>query len=118
MMKNPLFIHVDTPIEVRRDLLEIAKSALTTLKSSAQFKQVREEKLNTAHMLKETMKELKDLNTQLRSMFPEVMAKQGKHEKQISIKKDKVRVEPLAVDKVEQLEQALHDIETKLSTLG
>lgn len=118
MMKNPLFIYLETPVEVRRQVLEAAKSALTTLKSSTQFRQVREEKLQTAHSLKETMKELKGLNVHLKDLFPEMIVAEEKESKKVMVKKEKIHVEPLQVDKVEQLEQALHDIEMKLTKLG
>ena len=118
MNKNNVYIHVETPRDVRRDILEAAKGALSTLKSSAQFRHVREEKLETAHTLKEMMKELKTLNTHLLTMLPEMSIEEQGGKVVKEQKKEKVRLQPLQIDKVEQLEQALQDIESKLNRLG
>ena len=118
MTKNDVYIHVDAPLQLRREILEAAKSSLSTLKGCAQFRKVREEKLETAHTLKEMMKELKALNTQLVSMMPEMSVEERAGKVVKEQKKKRIRVEPLQVDKVEQLEEALHDIESKLNRLG
>lgn len=116
-----LFMKVDEPVEVRRNLLESAKITIHSLQRYERFKKVREEKAEKIIALRNVMKEIEQLFIQLKRELPDTEIHTPErvehHGKKVVKTKGKVRM-PEYSSELEQLEKELKQIEAKLNALS
>lgn len=129
--KEVLYVGVQTPIEMRRTILESTRDVVEMLQKFEKFRAVREEKIATVNQLKEEVKEITKLVNKLKNELPKVdvrvrlhkeqemvegekkAAKQAmKPKKNVAVKKEAPKTKELS--DLEKLEAELSAIEGKL----
>ena len=128
--EEPLFVGVNNPLEIRRNLLEASKGVVESLKRYETLKATRERKLIAVNTLKKDLKETSKLIFRLRASLPNVAIKSPpiKKEKAIAvIKKEPVvkkvskRASPVPKKpktELDKLEDELSEIEGKLNSIS
>ncbi len=110
-------VGIRNPPEIRRELLEGTRSIIQLLQRYEKFKKIRDEKREDIVKLRGLMKDIVDLNTRLKAIFPEVPITEV-HQKK---KQEQVKVEEMPKPKqnveLNKLEQELDHIESKLASL-
>ena len=111
MSKDPLYIGVSNPVDLRKNVLLCARGVISSLKNYEAYKTVSKEAVETTFELRKTMEELVVLNRKLRLAFPKTKLAQVKKEK-----KGKT-VTKKTISKLTDLEKALDKIEGKLKRM-
>src|SRR3989344_1006476 len=111
------FVGLQSPEDLRRDLLESTKDVITVLRTYENFKKNRVDKAQHVLRLKETIKELDVLFAKLKRVLPKTRLREKA--KSVSTKsKDEMELEKKNSKKpaseIEMLEIELADIEHKL----
>ena len=136
--KEPYFIGLGDPVELRRNVLEPTREVIQFLQSYEEFKKVKEEKTFTIGLLKEDLKEIKTTINKLRRLLPRSKLKAertyGRIKKEIESEHPELKPkpepkpepvpepepEPLppAHPELDSLEKELGEIEKKLGSLS
>ncbi len=138
--KEPYFIGLGDPVELRRNVLEPTREVIQFLQSYEEFKKVKEEKTFTIGLLKEDLREIKLTINKLRRLLPRSKLKAertyGRIKKEIEAEhpelkpKPEPKPEPVPEQEPEpepappvhpeldSLEKELGEIEKKLSSLS
>jgi len=116
------YVGIQTPAEIRKDILMSAKSTITSLKRYEQFRILRDEKLSQIVQLKKVLDELASLNRKFRSALPKTGVRPEfpakKEEPERVIRKEVARKpEAPKRTKMDVLEEELAKIESRLSSL-
>lgn len=125
------FVKIKEPSDVKKNLLESLKDIVENLQRFEKFKNTRDEKLRNISKLREDVKELVKLNSQLKAALPEtklrfaakkVKKKKHKHSKKAAKKEAKKKIEKQVakqrpVSELEKLETELSAIEGRLGSL-
>ena len=123
-----MYVGIDDPVEIRRSLLESSKNLIKILQENERRKLRREQKHQLVADLKESMNELFQLVTQLKSQMPKVKMSSlpkrevVKHTPIVPVAKTteiKLLPKPKQVhlNETQKLEKELRDIEDKLNRL-
>jgi len=119
-----LYVGIKDPVEMRRSLLESSRTIIKSLKRYEKTKAIRNEKLFLMNKLSGLVKEIMQLDAELKSKLPKKHAKLPNFRKKNDKpkKKGKVpeKIEPKKpeIDELDRLDFDLHDIEQKLSRLS
>ena len=126
--EDPVYVGLDNPVEIRRALLESSKSLIKILQENESRKHKREQKHKLIMELKETIKELTGLLSELKSQLPKVkissLPKKPKPVAPVAFTKVKnttpvkLPPRPVHLTEAQKLEKELKDIEDKLGRLG
>ena len=132
--KDPYFIGLGDPVELRKNILEPTREVIQFLQSYEEFKKVKEEKTYTIGLLKDDLKEIKMYVNKLRRLLPrskikaertytrikkEIKEEQEPEPVPEPIPEPKPEPKPLppAHPELDSLEKELADIEKKLGSL-
>ena len=116
MSENTQFhVGIRNPPEIRRELLEGTRSIIQLLQRYEKFKKIRSEKREHIIKLRETMKDIVELNTKLKGIFPEVPITEVHQVKEKD--KEKEKHKPKENIEINKLEEELDHIESKLAAL-
>ena len=132
--KDPYFIGLGDPVELRKNILEPTREVIQFLQSYEEFKKVKEEKTFTIGLLKDDLKEIKLYINKLRRLLPRSKIKAEKTYTRIKNEiKEEQEPEPIPEPKpkpvpepkplppahpeLDSLEKELADIERKLGSL-
>jgi len=130
--RDKLFVEVNQPSEVRRNVLESLKEVIESLERFEKFKEARHVKIENINMLGEIMKEISKISSSLRQSLPEMKLgaiKSGAPnivkkkmplvaEKEKAEDKTKETEEKKPDAELQKLEAELNAIEAKLGSLG
>ena len=87
--KEVLYVGVQSPIEMRRTILEATKDAVEMLQKYEKFRAVREEKIATIKQLEEQIKEITKMVTKLKTALPTVDIRIRLHKEQEMVETEK-----------------------------
>lgn len=138
--KDVFYVGVQDPVEIRRNVLECSKDMVQFMQRYENLKNIRNDKEEAIHHLKEDVRELKSLVNKLRKVLPKSKLRIKSHEekkeekpkpKKKKGKKKKAKKEtkkeapkeettppPKPKTEIERLESELADIEEKLGKLS
>lgn len=124
------FVEVKEPGEVRRNILEILKDILETLRRFEKFRRIRHEKIENMHNLRSLLKDANKMLGSLKSRLPQtnlravVKEAQGQptqpkasHKKRKKGKNAAEKTQQKGETELEKLESQLSAIESKLKSL-
>ncbi|MFH1053317.1 MAG: hypothetical protein V1740_02760 [Candidatus Woesearchaeota archaeon] len=115
MAEEMFFVGIPNPNEIRRYLLESSKSMIQSLKKYEELKKIREEKVLQMNKFNQIMKQIDLLNKRLKKEFPKISVRLPS----ISLNEgEKVVVKKVKGGELDQLENELADIESKLNDMG
>lgn len=86
--KDVLYVGVQSPIEMRRTILESTRDVVEIMQKYEKFRAVREEKIATVKQLKEEVKEITKLVNKLKSELPKVDVRVRLHKEQEAAEKE------------------------------
>ncbi|MBW2975916.1 hypothetical protein KY347_00560 [Candidatus Woesearchaeota archaeon] len=123
-----LFVEVNNPQEVRRDVLEPLKDIVEGLERFEKFKEVRANKVKIINNLRKNIKGISKLVSNLKSSLPKTNIKAVKAIEHRLPEKKKIPVvekkeipqeepKPQSVTELQKLEAELKEIENKLGAL-
>jgi uncharacterized transporter YbjL len=128
---NAFFVGVKDPIDVRRNILEVAKDSIQTLQMFEKFRGIRDEKVKQVAQLKSDLREITRLLSKLKSSVPKANLRIKLHEHELmsvgedlGVKKKKAKkgkelaVGPSPKNELQKLEEELSAIEGKLGKLS
>ncbi len=115
------FVGIDSPVELRREVLEASKKMVELLKRFEAFRERRDQKAMYIERLKKIVSDLNKMNLKLKTVMPRTNIKlppalQAMAEKQAKKKASDDEVKQPASE-LERLEMELGDIENKLAKL-
>ena len=126
-----LYIGINDPLELRREILESSRSVLRLLQRYERFKAIRQDKEELFARLKSLTKEIHELDSRLKTLLPKRMLKNLKiKSKEDSSAKEEaagnrpapasVRKKPVkkTASELERIESSLNEIEEKLRRLS
>ena len=123
--EEPIYIGIEDPLPVRRSLLESTKNLIKVLQENEGRKEHRERKHKLVGELKETVREITNLLSHVKSQMPRVKMSSLPQRSKVTL--DAVKKEPpvpllpkpqpVHVTAAEQLDKELREIENKLSEL-
>lgn len=130
--KEPLFVGLDDPVELRKHILEPTREVIQFLQSYEEFKKTKEEKTQALLQLRGELKNIRTSFNRLRRLFPRNKAKAEKTCQKIKKEIKKERKLPSAslpeeapaipnrksFPELDSLERELGEIEKKLDTLS
>ena len=114
MADDIFYVGIKEPIEVRRLLLECSKQILQSLQDYENLSEIREEKIKKMIQLRNIIKEIYSLNSELNRALPKAQLRASQEEK------PELEKTPI-VDRKKELdsfEEELKKIEEKLNSLG
>src|SRR3989344_1876985 len=109
------YVGINSPTEVRRDVLENTKVIIIALKTFENFKEARVEKTRHVENLKVLMSELDMLFNKLKRVLPQTRVREKPSAIQIVKKDVEVRLTTKKMSEIEKLESELSNIEEKLN---
>jgi len=114
------FVGIESPLELRRQLLEASKKMVDVLKRYEMFREKREMKRLMIEKLKKNMADIAKMNAKLKSLLPKTSIRLGKPMQGQERPSPRVSVEEekSPATEMERLELELTDIEGKLHKLG
>ena len=130
---SAFFVGIKEPIEVRRNILEVAKESIQTLQMFEKFRIIRDEKIKCISELKSNLREIARLLSKLKSSVPKANLRIKLHEHELmgvgedfgvkkkgkKAKKGKeLAVESSPRNELQKLEEELSAIEGKLGKLS
>jgi len=115
-----LHVGIRDPEGIKRNVLELSKGVIESLKNYENLNSTREEKKEEINKLRTQLREISRLISRLKSALPKVNIKPEKKEvstkKPVAVKKVKERPKK-AKTELEKLEDELADIEKKLDSV-
>ncbi len=120
-----LFVVVNSPVEIRKGILESSREMIQSLQRYEKFKMIRADKHHEIAKMRELTKDIVKDIAKLRNMLPKDV--KPKHVKKPVVKKvvkTPVKKKPVPPPKpkrkteLDKLEDELKDIESKLGSLG
>jgi len=110
-----VFVSVNTPLNLRRNVLESSKEVIECLKRYESLKIIRKEKHDNIMKFKEDTEEVLNLISKLNSVLPAIKIE---GEKPILEKKEFFKeLRSVPTTEIEKLQYELDDIESKLNSL-
>ena len=129
--EETLYVGVNNPAELRKELLESSKEVIGILKDYDDINSIRTEKIEKIMELKEVLAEIKKLISILNEKLPteKIRASHPLIKKPVKKSVSKVRVEqprkeavkksvPKQSDEIRKLEDELSEIEARLNKMG
>jgi chromosome segregation ATPase len=119
-MTENFYVNVESPVELRRKLLETSKSVVLALQKFEKFKLERIKKLENYDLLKRNIKEINDLVVRLKKELPAIKLPKREEPRRIAVKaapKSKPVVMMSRASAADKLEKELSEIESKLKAL-
>ena len=121
MAEDPFYAGVPSAISLRKQLLLCSKDVLTSLKRHEVLKEIRRAKIEAYFDLRTVMEELLVLNRKLRGALPKTSRKPEMKRPAVKMprKKEKEVVprEPVGIDQLDMLQDAMSRIEDQLREL-
>ncbi len=119
--KNPIFIKIESPLLIRKDLLKSALYATKILKDYRDFTHLKKEKDKGRSKLfkifRETNKDIRDLKKSLPIIKKEKPKEEKEFKKPSTTKKTKTVTPKKELSETERLKKDLSSIEEKLKAL-
>ncbi|HII17335.1 TPA: hypothetical protein HA361_05460 [Candidatus Woesearchaeota archaeon] len=116
-----LFVEIDRPVELRKQVLGCLKDILDSMEKFEKFKVSRAKRIEAVESLKRNASEISRLIAKLKSTLPKtqfkaVVPKKKKEKPQKEVPKEKQAPRPKS--EIEEIEAELADIEKKLGQIG
>lgn len=118
--EKPVYVGIEKPIEVRKEVLETSKSLLKNLQDYEDFKTLRKERIKIQKVFEENIEELKKLISETKKALPQVEINKtenkntSKNSKKSTTKQKTKKEKP---KEVKMLEEELKGIEDELQNL-
>lgn len=113
-----LYVGLNQPIEIRRNLLESSKMMVQVLQKYQNSLNIRERKLKEVERLRVLLKELTILTQKLKRMMPQTDLRAAKPNAQVKKKTPAPPKPEYGASEIDRLDAELSDIESKLSRLS
>ncbi|MDP7323135.1 MAG: hypothetical protein QF632_00060 [Candidatus Woesearchaeota archaeon] len=122
--EETFFVQISNPLEVRKHVLVTSKHLLMNLKKYEELQDLRRQKVETSSMLKEKVKEVRVLMSQLLNFMPKTNIKprvrkgvsgEARESKEVVREVGKIRKE--TTGELDKLERELLSIERKIGDL-
>ncbi|RLE44291.1 hypothetical protein DRJ19_00700 [Candidatus Woesearchaeota archaeon] len=124
--ESPLYVGIEDPIALRRQLLEATRDILQYLKRYEEFKRVREEKLELISRIRDLSDEIGKLIWKIKKLLPKTGVRLPKKKIELEearlLEETKPRIRKTKIPKpelsmMEKIEKELSAIEEKLARL-
>jgi methyl-accepting chemotaxis protein len=107
------FINVKRPLEIREDVLTTSNDLILLLKRTEKIKTLRLQKKQTLDNVKQLLKEINTMNTQLKHALPRVRIEKPSSPSQQSSSASQ-QINPNYMNQLKDLQKAISEIEDKL----